>query len=331
MARNFVSPMLLALAFGGAHLVPAQGADYPDLRPPYQPGWETGEDSIRFETGVRYWMSWGKQDAGFTVTQGGVTFGDVELDVEDQSHIVELHGRIDDLYTNTYLKGQAGLALHTTGSYNISPAGSGSIGTQSQIGYAGADYGWMPLGSLNGPAAAGGFVGYTYWKDAPDIGSGQIAGSFDPVTGAPTSFVSARDNLDIHALRLGVRATAEMDMFDVQAEVAAVPYAHVSGAMGGSAPNGFNFAPVVPAPIYENAQTTLSGTGYGVMTEAMMGFHPTENLTLRVGGRAWYIQGKLDAAINGTVGGVALPELILPSNHASIFRYGALFELTGRF
>lgn len=323
--------MLLAVALGGAYGIPVLAADYPELRPPYEPGWETGEDSIRFETGVRYWLSWGKQQADFTVNQGGVTLGDVDLAVEDQSHIVEFHGRIDDLYTNTYLKGQAGLSLNTTGTYDISPAGSGTIGNQSQIGYAGADYGWMPMGSLAGPAAAGGFVGYTYWKDAPDIGTGQVAGGFDPVTGAPNSFTSARDNLDIHALRLGVRGTAEMDLFDFQAEVAAVPYAYVTGAMGGSAPNGFDFSPVVPVPVYENAQTTLSGTGYGVMTEAMVGFHPTENLTLRVGGRAWYIQGKLDAVINGTAGGVDLPQLIVPSNSASIFRYGALFELTGRF
>jgi len=319
---------LACLAIGMS--MPAVAADYalggyPDLRPAYQPGWELGDDSIRFEGGLRYWLSWGGQDAGFTAPG----LGDVTLGVRDTSHIVEAHGRIDDLYTNTYLKGQAGLSLATAGTYDIAPAGSGAIGNQSRIGYIGADYGWMPLGALDGPFAGGGFVGYTYWKDAPDIGTGMVATAFDGL-GNPTALAAAPDDLDIHALRLGVRGTAEFDMFDFQAEVAAVPYAHVSGALGGSAPNGFNF-PGVPVPVYENAQTTLSGWGYGVMGEAMVGFRPTENLALRVGGRAWYLQGNLDAVFNGTAGGVAAPTMNLASNFASLFRYGALFELTGRF
>ncbi|UYN99748.1 MAG: hypothetical protein KIT02_00430 [Devosia sp.] len=329
--KSAAGPILVLMTAGLA--TPALGADfsdYGDLRPSYEPGWETGDDSLRFEAGIRYWMSWGKQQAGFTAAMGGVTLGDVTLDVEDQSHMAEVHGRIDDLYTNTYLKGQAGLSLHTTGTYDISPAGSGTIGNQSRIGYAGVDYGWMPLGQLDNGPAAGGFVGYTYWKDAPDIGTGQIATAFDGF-GNPTAFADAPDNLDIHALRIGARGTYETEMFDIQAEIAAVPYAHITGAVGGSAPNGFDFSPVVPVPIYENEQITLSGQGYGVMTEAMLGFHPTENLTLRVGGRAWYLEGQLDARFNGTAGGTDLPELNLPSNYASIFRYGALFELTGRF
>jgi hypothetical protein len=30
------------------------------------------------------------------------------------------------------------------------------------------------------------------------------------------------------------------------------------------------------------------------MAEVMAGFHPTENLTFRVGGRAWYVQGSAE-------------------------------------
>lgn len=305
--------------------LPAQGADYPDypdLRPPYEPGWENTEDSIRFELGARYWYTWGGQDAGFTSP-----FGPVSLNVRDQTHMVELHGLIDDLYTDTYLKGMAGVGLGTSGTYAISPAGSGSIGGQSRLGYAGVDYGWMPLGDKDS-FAAGGFAGYTYWKDAPDIGTGQYATAFDGAF-LPTSLGDAQDNFDIHALRLGVRGTARFDMFDLQAEVAAVPYAHVSGTVGGSSPGGFNFGGIV---VNENAPTTLTGRGYGVMAETMVGFHPTDNLTVRVGGRAWYLQGQLDATFNGTAAGIGpLPTMNLPSTYASLFRYGAMVELTGRF
>ena len=308
--------------------VPALAADYfesIDLRPAYPDNWEQPDDSIRFEYGAAYWYSWGGQDAGFTSP-----FGPVSLSVRDQTHIGELHGKIEDLSTQTYVAGRAGLGFHTSGTYDISPAGAGNIGTGSRIGYVGGDFGWLPLGTMSDGFAAGGLVGYQYWKDAPDIGTGQYATAFDPVTGAPTTLGSAQDDFDIHALRLGIKGMAEFEMFDIQAEAAWVPYAHVTGALGGSAPGGFNF-PGVPVTVYENAQTTLSGTGRGVMLEAMAGFHPTENLAIRLGGRAWYLEGNLDAVFNGTAGGVAQPEMILPSTYASLFRYGLRAELTGKF
>ena len=308
--------------------VPALAADYfepVDLRPAYPDTWEQPDDSIRFEYGAAYWYSWGGQDAGFTSP-----FGPVSLSVRDQTHIGELHGKIEDLSTQTYVAGRAGLGFHTSGTYDISPAGAGNIGTGSRIGYVGGDFGWLPLGTMSDGFAAGGLVGYQYWKDAPDIGTGQYATAFDPVTGAPTTLGSAQDDFDIHALRLGIKGMAEFEMFDIQAEAAWVPYAHVTGALGGSAPGGFNF-PGVPVTVYENAQTTLSGTGRGVMLEAMAGFHPTENLAIRVGGRAWYLEGNLDAVFNGTAGGVAAPEMILPSTYASLFRYGLRAEVTGKF
>lgn len=308
--------------------VPALAADFPTLRPAYPENWEQPEDSLRFEFGARYWLSWGSQDAGFTAVDGGVTLGDVGITTRDTSHIGELHGKIEDLSTQTYVSGKAGLSLYTSGTYAITPgASSGAIGNNSRIGYAGADFGWLPLGSMTDGFAVGGLVGYQYWKDAPDIGTGEYAATF--AGGVPATFGAAQDNFDIHALRLGVKGQATFDQFDIQAEVAAVPYAHVSGTVGGSAPGGFNF-PGIPVTFYERAPTTLSGRGYGVMGEAMVGFHPSENLTLRVGGRAWYLEGQLETQFHAqSLLGTA--DLNLPSNFARIFRYGALFELTGKF
>lgn len=288
--------------------VPALAADYfapPDLRPAYPDTWEQPDDSIRFEYGVAYWYSWGGQNAGF---------GPVNLSVRDQTHIGELHGKIEDLSTQTYVAARAGLGLHTTGTYDISPAAPGAIGRDSRIGYIGADFGWLPFGTMSDGFAAGALVGYQYWKDAPDIGTGQYA-----IGGDPTNLGEAQDDFDIHALRLGIKGMAQFDMFDVQAEVAAVPYAHVSGTLGGSSPGGFNFGGVI---VNESTPTTLSGRGYGVMAEGMVGFHPTENLALRVGGRAWYLEGNLDAVFNGVT---------MPSTYASLFRYGLRAELTGKF
>lgn len=306
---------------------PAFAADYfqqsPDLRPAYPEGWENPDDSIRFEFGTAYWYSWGGQDASFTSA-----FGPVSLAVRDQTHIGELHGKIEDLSTQTYVAARAGLGLGTTGTYNISPAGAGAIGNASRIGYAGGDFGWLPFGTMTDGLALGGFVGYQYWKDAPDIGTGQYATAFDGAFN-PTAYGAAQDNFDIHALRVGLKTTAEFEKFDLQAEAAWVPYAQVTGTVGGSSPGGFNFGGII---VNENAPTTLSGAGRGVMAEAMLGFRPTDNLTLRVGGRAWYLEGNLDAVFNGTAAGMGqLPTFTLPSTYASLFRYGLRAEITGKF
>jgi hypothetical protein len=307
---------------------PAMAADYPELRPAYPETWENPESSLRFEFGTRYWMSWGQQDAGFTAVDQGVTLGDVGISTRDQTQIGELHGKIEDLSTQTFVAAKAGLGLYTTGTYAITPAASsGQIGRNSAIGYAGADFGWLPFGNMDEGAAIGGLIGYQYWKDAPNIGTGQYAASF--AGGVPATYGAAKDNFDIHALRIGVKGQAKFDQFDVQGEVAAVPYANVTGTVGGSSPGGFTF-PGIPVTFYERAPTTLTGRGYGVMAEGMVGYHPTENLVLRVGARAWYLEGQLETQFHSS-SAFGNSDLNLPSNFARIFRYGALFELTGKF
>lgn len=323
MKRSLKGAVAILAMLGAA---PALAADYPEMRPAYPESWQNPDDDLRFEFGTRYWMSWGAQDAGFTAVSGGVTLGDVGVSTRDQTHFGEVHGKIEDLSTQTYLSGKAGLGLSTSGTYSLTPSSSGSIGRNSSIGYVGADFGWLPFGELDKGFAFGGLIGYQYWKDAPDIGSGQYTTS-NP-GGTPTSFAAAKDDFDIHALRLGVKGQAEYQQFDIQAEVAAVPYAAISGTLGGNSPTGYTFG---STNFQERAPTTLSGHGYGVMAESMVGFHPTENLTLRVGGRAWYLEGQLDAKFSSNVGGADQATLNLPSNFARIFRYGALFELTGRF
>ena len=309
---------------------PALSADYPEMRPAYPQGWQNPDSDLRFEFGTRYWMSWGEQDAGFTAVSGGTTLGTVGISSRDQTHIGELNGKIEDLSTQTYVAMRAGVGLHSSGTYSIAPASSGAIGRNSSIGYAGADFGYMPFGDMTAGTSAGALIGYHYWKDAPDIGTGQFATSF--AGGVPATFGLARDNLDIHALRLGLKGAARFDMFDLQGEVAAIPYAHISGTLGGSSPNGFTFPGAPGNTYYERAPTTLTGRGYGVMAEGMVGFHPSENLALRIGGRAWYLEGQLEAAFTSNLNGAAdQAALTLPSNYARIFRYGLMAELSGKF
>ena len=163
----------------------ATAADYPELRPAYEQGWENPDDSLRFEFGTAYWYSWGGQDVSMPASVGAVQLGNISLNSRDVTHLGELHGKIEDLGTQTYLSARAGLGFSTTGTYNFSPAGSGNIERGSRIGYAGADFGWLPLGTMENGAAVGGLIGYQYWKDAPEIGTGLYATSF--AGGVPAS------------------------------------------------------------------------------------------------------------------------------------------------
>ncbi|SEP75545.1 hypothetical protein SAMN05428969_0765 [Devosia sp. YR412] len=244
--------------------LPAIAADYPEypeLRPAYQQDWERADDDIGFEFGTAYWYSWGGRNSG--PTGGASTFA-----LRDTSSIADIHGRIDDLYTNTYLLARAGISLNTTGTYTLPAGGEGGIAPQSLIGYSSIDYGWLPLGSLKEGHAFGGLIGYQYWKENP----------YTP---------GVNTDMDIQALRLGLRATAQFEQFDLQSELVAVPYAYVRGG--------------------------LTNRAYGVMSETMAGFRPTENLSLRFGGRAWYLENS-----NGT-------------NTSNLFRYGLMAEVAGRF
>lgn len=85
------------------------------------------------------------------------------------------------------------------------------------------------------------------------------------------------------------------------------------------------------------------------MAEAFLGFHPTDSMTVRFGGRAWYLQGTADATFSratigdpsdsdaanapnfDTAGSFANQKFITQANPWSLFRYGALAELTYNF
>ena len=326
---------------------PALAADYgfeDEFRPAYPEDWDMSNegDSLGFELGVRYWYSWGATNADF----GGLTVG-----VNDQTHSGEVYAKIEDDSTSTYVKGYAGHSFAMGGTYDL--AGTTGEVIPGRVAYAVGDFGWLPFG--NGESVQfGGIAGYQYWNDSPNIGRGDFAiiNSSSDITwaaGSPTySFGgdSAVDNLDIHALRLGFTAKAELgEFFDIQAEVAAIPYAWISGTLGAQ-----EIAPVISGntKTYKSSATALNGFGFGAAGEMMVGFHPTENLTIRLGGRAWYLTGQLDASFDtatvtdpeevGPPDGVyeippsvATQRFIIASDFASLFRYGALAELTWKF
>lgn len=304
--KRSLSSAAAILALGTA--MPALAADYPmfpDMRPSYEPGWEqSAQGPLRFETGLRYWYSLGEQS---------VDTGAGEYTAKDTSHILEGHLRIDDDYTSTFVKGQAGYAIATTGDYD----GPGLTGDNSfeggQIGYAGADFGYTPFG--NETFRLGGLVGYQFFRESPD------RNRLD---------VESLDGLNIHALRLGLTARADInDMFDIEAEAAIMPYAYASGSSAEYPSTTQNIQGVD----VNRMQDHLTGALYGASGQLMIGFRPTENIAIRFGGRAWMLTG--EASTQRRWWDSASPESYIYQNDAlkglSLFRYGAMAELTGRF
>jgi hypothetical protein len=362
-------PSIAAVLVAMSIAAPANAADWgddwggegEDLRGSYlnEPkdwaGLGDENDPLRIEFGLRYWYSWGAQSA---------SGGGPAVSTTDISHIPEAHLRIEDHSSNVYVKGWGGYAAVINGTL-ASPFSTISDGS---IGYAGADIGWNVFGSEG--SGAGFLAGYQYWRDAPDTGRYNYTTAtsaddiiYDPVTGQ--TFLpgnSAPNYLDAHMLRLGIQGKANFNNFiDFTAEIAAVPYAKVGGQMGVDDPS-FDCtvycnpaqAPYGPAEFgnissMRSSPTSIEGWGYGGMAEAWVGVHPIENMVIRLGGRAWYLQGMADATYTrATIGNpsdsdaVNAPNFdtdpafsnsgfITTNNPFSMLRYGLMAELTYSF
>lgn len=357
VAILFVAPAIAADVGGGWGDSGDQGDSSLRGGYPTDPGDWAGlgdkEDPLTFEFGARYWYSMGSMSGSSSGTSISST---------DTSHIGELHLRIEDHSTNTFAKAIAGLSIASTGSFS-NGSSSGSI-TEGNVGYLGADFGWNAFGDHNG-SGVGVILGYQYWKEGLDTGRNNYttlkAGdtvTTDPVTGKTMiGGNSAQNNLDINMMRLGVSGKANLgNFFDISGEVVGVPYAKVTGTMGVDDPTFSTGVYSGPAQFpYSSSHngdissmraspTSVDGWGYGAMAEAWLGMHPTQNLTFRLGGRAWYLQGVVDetytrdfisdpggTAPNYTPPTVTSSGVISQNNPFSLMRYGVLAEATYNF
>ena len=308
-----IIPSIIAIA-AASLATPLLAADWEvgEFRESYPTDWEMPGDVLNFEIGVRYWYAMGSQS--ITAPIGN------EHTVSDQSHIIEGHVRIEDDASSSYLKALAGYAGLISGSYTTPAAIDADI-LGGVIGYGQADFGWMPLGDDN--FRIGGLVGYQYWNDSPSMGRA----SFITATGGD----SEENSFAAQSLRLGVTSKFDFnDMFDLTAELAGVPFSWVNGTFGA---HDFANIPVGPLIFQKSSATTVNGRLWGGQAELLFGIHPTEKLTVRVGGRAWYLTGPVEATFS-------MAEVGNPSNQQgfvqeledfSLWRYGAVAELSYRF
>lgn len=306
---RLVLPLVAVVAVSAS---PGLAADwFNDFRPAYEDDWALpADDPISIELGARYWYSWGSH----RMEVGGDSYA-----TDDTSHILEAHLRVDDASSDFYAKGLAGYSAVINSDYST-PTTGGTWNSQSgTIHYLGGDIGWMPVG--NDEVKFGGFLGYQYWNDSPDMGRE----NFLEASGAGNSLPN---NLEYHMLRVGLAGRAELgDRFDLTAEVAAVPYTILNGTYGALA------APGIPPGYVPGSPGNVSGWLYGAGGEVMARFHPTENWTIGLGGRAWYLTGQADVTFDtrdpaNPSDGV---HWITKTENFSTLRYGLLGEITYRF
>lgn len=251
-------------------------------------------DALSFEAGTRYWYSWG--------AHGMSVLGD-SYSGNDNSQILEGHLRITDHSSDVFVKGIAGYSAVINSNY-ATPAGAGSS-QAGRVYYFGADIGYAPL-LAEGNGGFGGFLGYQYWNDSPDMGQVNFGVGAGP------------NDVTYQMFKLGLAGRVDFGSGDITAEVAAIPFAQLSGTYGAFA-----------APGALGAQTSTGGVSgwlYGASAEIIGRYHPTENWTVGLGGRAWYLTGQADVTFSA--GGT---NWIAKTDSFSTLRYGLLGEVSYRF
>jgi hypothetical protein len=249
---------LVALLAAGVLSTSALSADWADdgFREGYPDDWEFSNDTLNFDLGIRYWYALGTQEVG--------VFGDGYTG-NDQSQILEAHFRIEDDATSSYVSGMAGYAARIDGSYT-NPLVTDAPIAGGTVGYVQGDFGWMPLGDDN--FRLGALVGYQYWNDSPDVGRANFLG--------PTGGDSEPNNVWVNSLRLGVTSKYDFnDMFDVTAELAAVPYGWVNGTYGAYVQPDIVIG---PDTYTQGGALSVNGHAWGGQAQVMFGLHPTENI-----------------------------------------------------
>jgi hypothetical protein len=307
-----VASSLIAIVAAAVFSAPAIAADWgQDFREGYPDDWEFSNDTLNFDIGIRYWYALGSQDVGI--------FGD-DYTLSDRSHIVEGHFRIEDDATSSYLAGMAGYAGRIDGTYT-NPLVTDAAIAGGAIGYAQGDFGWMPLGDDD--FRIGGLIGYQYWNDSPDVGRANFLG--------PTGADSDPNSVSVNSLRLGVTSKFDFnEMFDLTAELAAVPFGWANGTYGAYvAPNI-----TIGADTYQQGSALdIDGRVWGGQAQMLFGLHPTEQLSVRFGGRAWYLTGPVEGTVQMV--NVADPadrvNVIGELDNFSLWRYGAVAEISYRF
>ncbi|WP_127145712.1 hypothetical protein [Pelagibacterium montanilacus] len=306
--------IVVALAAGAAvctAALPALAADWGTGEPIFKQAYAIDHEPatpLTFEAGLRYFYGQGSHRADFG---GGETH-----EADDSSHFVELHGRIDDAVTKTYLLGNLGYAAIIDGTYS-GPTGGEQETSSGRIAYGSADFGYIPYQTE--PLAIGGFVGYQYLNESIDMGRSEFYTSSGGGDSEPNM-------LEVHGLRLGITGQARInDIFDIRVDAAAIPYAALNGTYGAFGPGVNGTDPG------QGSAATITGHLYGGSLEAMVGVQATENIMIRAGARGYYLTGPTETYYERRDADGDNAQGFVREGEIELMRWGPVIELTGTF
>ncbi|MGV3576218.1 MAG: hypothetical protein ACO1O4_13915 [Devosia sp.] len=323
MKQFALSALVLVSSAATQQVLAADYGAIPTLRPSYPDQWQPeADDPLSFDVGVRYWYSIGKQDH---------SVGTYTETMETRSHTGEAYARVNDDSTNSFLEAFGGYGVAHDGTYSTNGGPSLSL-PAARLGYVGLDFGWLPLGADK--VNFGMITGYQYMNDSPDTGRATFRTGTSVVNVSPGVYElsgggdSKINNFEIHSAKLGFAGKMDFGNFDLYGEAAAIPYSWVTGTYGALQ------AQADGTTLAQGSAVAINGHAYGASGKLMVGFRPTENLSIRVGGRASYLTGQYDAtweevAVSGST--AQRQRYISDNNPFSMLRYGALLEVAGRF
>ncbi|MET1416546.1 hypothetical protein ABVF61_30040 [Roseibium sp. HPY-6] len=204
--------------------------------------------TLRGSIGLRYWYSQNNSE----MDTGDFNWNNVD---GVSSHTAEIVGELEDLTTNVFVRGYAGLGRNSGGEGDFYTNPSGDL-EETALGYVVVDGGWRFAEFANGQIKMKGFVGYHYLNDSID---------------AVDRNTVIEQRRQWHALRVGLTAEGDVsDRFSWSFDVAAVPWSH------------------------NRVETWESNWTYGVEADAMLNFDLTSNWQIGVGGRYWWLQSNFD-------------------------------------
>jgi hypothetical protein len=286
------------------------------------------------ELGVRYWLSTGENRhshnaQGFDPTLGNPTSVLVYENLD--ANVIELFGRLN-FGANWFVKGNLGLGLITTGSFDDQDFDAGQVQdshTTSSvpsgwISYATVDLGRDEWALRQGRATFGAFVGYGRWTEYVDAYGatdhrGAIGGDID----RGVRVIS--NELSWNALRIGLAAGfAFTSRTRFSVDLALVPYAWFrnedSHYLRSTDPGSPFYLGPVPNLIIE-------GDGRGVQLDAELIHEVSPRTEVGVGLRYWHLEAtKGTRSVPNIPGAADLPLVELISQ-----RVGALFSLRTRW
>jgi len=310
---------------------PAHWADVPPPSlvnaPPWPPapavswlaGWE-------FETGARYWYSFGKfqKDLGGTTTPSNANILVSRLTYNSTANSGEIFTRVESP-DNMFVKGFVGAGAFASGHMNDEdwllfnetvPYSNTLSNVTGTISYATGDIGYDTLRTAD--YRLGAFIGYNYYRDKKDAyGCTQIANSFsDCVPAFSSNQLGISENDTWNSLRVGVNGDVVLlPGLRLNTDAAVLPYTQFNGVDTHWLRTDVS-----------NQTSTETGHGIGVQIDAILSYYFTPAFSVGAGGRYWAMWTSDNAYTN--IFGTLCPCQTLP---AKTERYGVLVQADYKF